>query len=403
MNLNKTLGRVATTLVAATMLASLTAVPAFAETSNAGGVITNGDNAITEIVFNKTLKMPVEVPVPDVTFNFTMTGATADSETATDGTNSIAISSVASTTQLTGSADFDTTTSAVTDAGGTTKTATVKATIPLGDLHFNEPGVYKFSLSENALDSTTVKNAADFTLSDAARSVYLYVEGNNSDSKIVGAVIVNGNAYSSSSADKVDAIGNYYMLTGDPDEPDIPPAVKDNKLTIGKTVSGQMGNKSTLFDFDVTITSTTSGKTFTAKYMKNGQIVDNTGEAINDPDHQTFTVTAGSAIQNVKLSDGMTLVINGLSNGDGYTVDEDRANLDNYSTTINNNGTTVEKENSADGVSGSFVDTNMTVQYTNDRAAVSPTGIVMNVAPYVLLVIVAAAGCFVFLRKRRED
>ena len=42
-------------------------------------------------------------------------------------------------------------------------------------------------------------------------------------------------------------------------------------------------------------------------------------------------------------------------------------------------------------------------EFTNNREAVSPTGIVMNVAPYVLLVVVAAAGCFVFLRKRRED
>ena len=44
---------------------------------------------------------------------------------------------------------------------------------------------------------------------------------------------------------------------------------------------------------------------------------------------------------------------------------------------------------------------NMT--FINTRDAVSPTGIVMNVAPYALLVVVAAAGCFVFMRKRRED
>ena len=43
------------------------------------------------------------------------------------------------------------------------------------------------------------------------------------------------------------------------------------------------------------------------------------------------------------------------------------------------------------------------VTVTNDRDAVSPTGLIMDIAPYVLLVVVAAAGCFVFLRKRRED
>ena len=40
---------------------------------------------------------------------------------------------------------------------------------------------------------------------------------------------------------------------------------------------------------------------------------------------------------------------------------------------------------------------------TNTRSTTTPTGIVMNVAPYALLVVVAVAGCFVFLRKRNED
>ena len=43
------------------------------------------------------------------------------------------------------------------------------------------------------------------------------------------------------------------------------------------------------------------------------------------------------------------------------------------------------------------------IEFNNNKESVTPTGIVMNVAPYVLLVVVAAAGCFVFLRKRRED
>ena len=40
---------------------------------------------------------------------------------------------------------------------------------------------------------------------------------------------------------------------------------------------------------------------------------------------------------------------------------------------------------------------------TNIREAANPTGLVMDIAPYVLLVVAAAAGCFIFMRKRRED
>ena len=50
-----------------------------------------------------------------------------------------------------------------------------------------------------------------------------------------------------------------------------------------------------------------------------------------------------------------------------------------------------------------FTDANVDVSYLNTLNAVSPTGLIMDIAPYALLVVVAAAGCFVFLRKRRED
>lgn len=43
------------------------------------------------------------------------------------------------------------------------------------------------------------------------------------------------------------------------------------------------------------------------------------------------------------------------------------------------------------------------VAYTNNLESTAPTGVVMNVAPYILLVVIAVAGAFVFLRKRRED
>ena len=48
-------------------------------------------------------------------------------------------------------------------------------------------------------------------------------------------------------------------------------------------------------------------------------------------------------------------------------------------------------------------DANNDVAYTNKLDTVSPTGLAMNIAPYALLVVVAAGACFVFLRKRRED
>ena len=111
-----------------------------------------------------------------------------------------------------------------------------------------------------------------------------------------------------------------------------------------------------------------------------------------------------------------------MSRNDKYTISERAANKNGYTTTIKVNTVEVEEadwidgnnDGKKDGVSGNVeakvsedntdaYDVENEVLFTNDRDAVSPTGIVMNVAPYALLVVIAAAGCFVFLRKRDED
>ena len=54
-------------------------------------------------------------------------------------------------------------------------------------------------------------------------------------------------------------------------------------------------------------------------------------------------------------------------------------------------------------VSGSVNGQDVNVTITNYMQTVAPTGLAMDIAPYALLIVVAAAGCFVFLRKRNED
>ena len=79
-----------------------------------------------------------------------------------------------------------------------------------------------------------------------------------------------------------------------------------------------------------------------------------------------------------------------------YTVSETDYRSSGYTTKINDNEV-------REVVNVTYDADNNDIAVVNTRNAVSPTGIVMNVAPYALLVVVAAAGCFVFLRKRRED
>ena len=91
------------------------------------------------------------------------------------------------------------------------------------------------------------------------------------------------------------------------------------------------------------------------------------------------------------MKNGESVIIYGLSEDDEYTVTETDYTADGYTTTID--GTEGREK------SGTIsADTN--VAFVNTKNATTPTGIVMNIAPYVLMVAVAAVLAVVFLRKR---
>lgn len=166
-----------------------------------------------------------------------------------------------------------------------------------------------------------------------------------------------------------------------------------NDLTIEKAVKGSMGNMSEEFTFSFTVNSNTENKAFSYVVTKDGE------------QQTSQTVTEGTQVPNILLAHGDTIKITGLTGTDSVTVSE-TDNGEGYTTSYlvtsgsTQNGTTAENVGLATSA-GNPVSTNIT--FTNTREAVSPTGLIMDIAPYVLLVVVAAAGCFVFLRKRRED
>lgn len=361
---HKSLSRVAATLLVTALLAMLAILPVSAAEFN-GGVIDSSDNTeVTSLVFDKTLMLPENVAVPTVDFTFTLAGA---QPTAGEKAPTSEMLVQAGDANLTGKASFDGE-STVSDPTGGIKTATEQVTINISSLTFTEPGVYKYTLTESAATSD------DYTVSDTVRTVYLYVERIEDACVVTGAVLFDGNA----SAAKTSTVNNLYMLTGDPDDPDTPIVVKNNELMLTKTVTGEMGNKTEKFEFEVTVGTPDSGKTY------------NTSAGT--------TLTAGEKAT-FELADGDSLIIYGLSDGDAYSIVETAANKDGYETTIKVNEV---NEETASGEFDANVD-DYTVAFTNNRDAVSPTGIMMDVAPYAILVILAAAGFFVFARRRRAD
>lgn len=350
MNLNKTFGRVATTLVAGAMLTAL-AMPAYAqgEDSEPSKALTTTENTVS---FIKKIDMTNAegANVPNVTFKFNITGGDAADQITDDDTQTAGVQIVKANE---GKAD-----------------TTVNINFKMDQ--FDAPGEYTYTLQEVA---TSVPGMTDDTKAYTLKVVVV-----NTDAEAPDGTYVIDSAVLSNDGTKTDSITDYY-------------ATYD--LTLNKIVTGDFGNKNTPFSFTISFRSNDSNAvSFTRS---------DTNEKVN--------FASGEAQVNVNLKHGESVKFTGLPEGVTYSIVEAENESDKgYTTTVTGDGVNYTggaseiKAKSVDGdVSVENVAKDVSVQFENNKVSSPATGIVMDVAPYVLLVVVAAAGCFVFLRKRRED
>lgn len=401
MKLSKNLGRIATTFLATAMLAGLTAVPASAATLTSG-VAGSGDGEPTSVIdtleFNSVLKLPANVSVPTATFTYTLTGADA-SETITGSDGSV-VTVKPGTGTITGTIVDETSFStASSDVAGDIKTVTDTVSIPLttdsGEtnyLHFSEVGIYKYTLTQELKAGTG--NADDFTMTSVKdRAVYLYVARVNGAYQVTGIVMVDATTHSAAKK-STGVFTNYYLMTGNPDDPTDTPTIENNTLKISNTIDGAMGDKSEKFKFTFDIRNTDSNKKYNYKVFNKAD--EETGV------YGTVDANATMSTDNaIALGDGDYIMIYGLSKSDEFDVaqsDYETAKNEGYATKVDDNDYTAKLSKLTLASVGDGV-----LNFVNKRDSIAPTGLVMNVAPYVLLVLVAAGAGYVFLRKREED
>ena len=376
MNLKKNLGRIATAFVATAMLASLTAVPASAEAQD-GVFETISENKIT---MTKNLEMPADAVVPQATFKFDIKPGTPTADEKYIDSNGVSIPVTAGTVTQT---DAGTATIAAnqstdtTGAGAGNKIASVDFDLTLPTETYSEVGVYKYTIDEQ---DETVDEEAGFSDQTVSLDLYLIVTRDNNggvitndDTFVVSAAVIK--VPGSETGEKAATWTNYYKLDDDGKS-------EVGTITVQKKIAGAMGNKSDEFEFTV------GGLTQDVEYTY----------TINDvPQEDTLNTNNNT----VTLGHEDTLKVVGLDHGANITITEEIPSGSGYTCTEITGDTDDNKENGIT-LTVNKEEVQSTV-FTNSRNAVSPTGIVMDVAPYALLVVVAAAGCFVFLRKRRED
>lgn len=410
MKLSKNLGRIATTFLATAMLASVSAVPAFANTPTWVGDLSTNLKSTAVVSIKKQIRKADNVYLPNAEFEFDLTPwdftAHAEDADATYG-NGAAI-------QKTGegqSAVEDTIVSTATEQGDITTEATGNISnvtlkddlkIDLNADAFGEPGTYYFLLTEQAgsYPNGLSWNAQYMQLKVViVRDVNDVDKDENTDDLMVYGYELrkcdeDGSDVNNEKTDTI--VNNYGIDSGDKD------LTKDYDLS--KVLTGNYllsTDQSGHYTFSVTVTNTGDSAQKYYAIITHGSTCDSTHSS-----KQIVTLTANSA-QNINIAQNDTFCIEGLTSADTVTVVEndytgDNGGFDAPAYEIDG-GNTENASNDERTAQVSNFTKDHAVVCTNNKSISNPTGIVMDVAPYVLLVVVAAAGCFVFLRKRRED
>ena len=392
MKLSKNLGRVATTFLATAMLAGVSAVPAFA--APAAQPTSDTDS----FSFTAGVQLSENTPyAPDVDITYALTGMTV---LPTEAKEELAKSGIDSAI-LTDSSD----TKAELDGAKTSD----EVEFVFNPNAFGAPGIYYYKLSSSAPD---VKG---LTLVEGDYIVKVYVQNKMQDGvavndqyEIYSVTMYKEGTYTNPGDADNDKVGDIdgtgksdYAATYDADV-----------LTLTKKLTGNMANMNDHFGFTITITDPdmvldegTATNTYASqvKYSVNGNEVEAPADFTNGV--ATINVEANPGIGN-----GQSIVVSGIPETAKVEITEAAQGYNPVTTTnFNNdyeaswNGATVSEESDKTATVARIADGNNTVTVTNNKTTVNPTGIVMDIAPYALLVVVAAAGCFVFLRKRRED
>lgn len=313
--------------------------------------------------FNKTINMASAelADVPNVNFKYTV--ATAEAEDVPAGNGTVHVYAGVAEGVSFSDVEFKD-----TDAINENK-ATAKATLTVNIEKFTKAGIYHYTVveaQEKAVDGLTDKSAGE------AKSFYVTIVNGDNGLEFSSLVFPDGG----------DAKAGDSLFESE---------YKTYSLTITKEVTGALGDKEMEFNFKKAISAANNNA---EKYYTKDETAGATAvEKKEMPDE-------------FKLSHDKSITIYGLSEKDVATITETvDANLG-YTTTAEVNGATAAIDPTTGGGVVAVLDTykeNATLKVTNNREAVTPTGIVMDAAPYIVMLAAAGGLGAGFVLRKRED
>lgn len=271
---------------------------------------------------------------------------------------------------------------------------------------FPAAGVYTYEVKESQDDDKGEKQYG-LTCSDAEYEMKVYVKNGTKEPYVYSVTVLpvkDDNGQGINNAQKVDptpdqsdgtskfVFTNSFTKKAGGDEADA------KSLTITKNVAGDYGDKTRQFQFTVSI-NLPSYVDSSNGYV--GMVGDTT---------YTFNSTNNFTCNNVMLADGDVLEFSDLPAGTKYSVTE--AGTENYtpSASIIENGKSPTSENANKGegltVTNKLVGekaNSTTFTNTHNVDSITPTGIIINNLPFVLMVVVAGSGLALYVVSKRRS
>lgn len=405
--------KLASILTAAAMLTSLSAA-VWADPAQIGsnGTVTSAETSVyIAKSINVTNPLDTTVYSPSTTYTYSIVPATvAANSTVTDadGHTGKVVAGV------NGGAVLDATTltlnsTAVTANQDTDEvTGNIKVNIDLSV--FTEPGIYRYKITDETTDAilhnSGLERSAEY---DTVRylDVYIKRDATSGDLVVLGYALFNGkvldvdgNGETEVSVATNTAKSTGYVSGSEPgtgtDNLSLTDIYRTYNVTITKQVTGEMGNKTHPFPFTIAVNSNgtnshyfagLSGSTAANPVATNSistqlthgqtfQIIglsplDTVNATETNDTYDTYTVSVDNA-------DGNIVPGTPRSNGQTLAVADTPFQVSTYDTTAGTHGTSASVPND-------------TLTFTNNLAAISPTGVIIRSLPYVAMVVIAGA------------
>lgn len=391
-----------------------------------------------KVTFYKTLIVDKDAAIPNLEFTFETTAGTAAKKiqpttelsvlagtgTIADATVTFAPDSPVDGTNAHGvAADY--------------KTVTLPVQVDLTAASYDEPGVYRYYITE--LDGNTkvvydVDNMLAATAGNRVRTLDVYVEdtgaatptlavtgyvmylGQVTAAPTIGTNPLNGTAIGSSTEVTITADGIYVETRtgkGDTDAATktnyIMNLYKTHDLTFGKEVIGNQGSRDKYFKVRVTCT----GLNDTDEFPVDMSHAEKTPTKTTATSYTAAEMAAKNNIAGDKLTgaqlkagydfylqDGNYVTILGLPEGCGYEVSETAEDYtSNQKISATNSSLDWDGSAGADALNDELSGT-MTADkhtgFTNEKKGVIPTGVLLVATPVIIVALIAVAGVVFF-------